>query len=163
MIVQGFRKKDGSTCDKPATVRRESVRPRALPEPKSRSEACIQQHPDIEQTLEKLARQLARCEINPLSAAIQKIFVAKLQEATARQILLGHKAIWKRAPRASIQSQLRVAHPAKLPAAMQTSPARHGSPMMRFWLSATQMRGVTSTRSKARFIASRFLIYLSRP
>jgi hypothetical protein len=96
VIVQGFRKKDGSTCDKPATVRRESVRPRALPEPKSRSEACIQQHPDIEQTLEKLARQLARCEINPLSAAIQKIFVAKLQEATPRQIVLGHKAIWKR-------------------------------------------------------------------
>jgi hypothetical protein len=89
VIVQGFRKKDGSTCNKTAMVRRERVRPRA-------SEAIMQQYPNIEQMMEKLARQLARCEINPRSTAIQQIFAAKLQEATAPQILLDHKAIWKR-------------------------------------------------------------------
>jgi hypothetical protein len=56
----------------------------------------MQQHPDIEQTTEKLACQLARCEINPHSAAIQQMLAAKVREATTCQILLGHKAIWKR-------------------------------------------------------------------
>jgi hypothetical protein len=56
----------------------------------------MQQHPDIEQTMEKLARQLARCELDHRSTVIQQMFATKLQEATDRQNSLGHKAIWKR-------------------------------------------------------------------
>jgi hypothetical protein len=73
VIVHGYKdKKNGSTSNKTATVRKESVKSKVQPAPKSRAEAIMQQHPEIEQAMEKLARQLAKCELRPRSTSIQK-------------------------------------------------------------------------------------------
>jgi metal-responsive CopG/Arc/MetJ family transcriptional regulator len=96
VIVNGYRDKNGSTSNKTTTVRKESVRSKAQTAPRSRAEAIMQQHPEIEKTLQKFARQLATCELNPRSTSIQQIFVTALQDATARQIAKGNKANWKR-------------------------------------------------------------------
>jgi hypothetical protein len=96
VIVQGYKETDGSTCNRATTVRKTSVRPRAQAAPRSRAEAIMQQHPEIEQTMEKLARQLAKCELSTRSASILHIFATKLQDATARQIAMGNRATWKR-------------------------------------------------------------------
>jgi hypothetical protein len=98
VIVSGYKdkKKGGSRFDKKKTVRKESVRSKLEPAPRSRAEAILQQHPEIEQTMEKLARQLAKCELSPSSASILQIFAMKLQDATARQIAMGNRAIWKK-------------------------------------------------------------------
>ena len=97
VIVHEYKdKKNGSTSNKTATVRKESVKSKVQPAPKSRAEAIMQQHPEIEQAMEKLARQLAKCELRPRSTAIQNIFATKLQDATARQIAMGNRATWKR-------------------------------------------------------------------
>jgi hypothetical protein len=57
----------------------------------------MQQHPEIKQAMEKLARRLAKCELRPRSASIQKYFTTKLQDAAARcQIAMGNRATWKR-------------------------------------------------------------------
>jgi hypothetical protein len=97
VIVHGYKdKRNGSTSNKTTTVRKESVSSKVQPAPKSRAEAIMQQHPEIEQAMEKLARQLAKCELRPRSTAIQNIFATKLQDATARQIAMGNRATWKR-------------------------------------------------------------------
>jgi hypothetical protein len=96
VIVQGYKETDGSTCNRATTVRKTSVRPRAQAAPQSRAEAIMQQHLEIEGTMEKLARQLAQCELSPRSLALKKIFDTKLLDATAHQIALGSKANWKR-------------------------------------------------------------------
>jgi hypothetical protein len=97
VIVHGYKdKKNGSTSNKTATVRKESVKSKVQPAPKSRAEAIMQQHPEIEQAMEKLARQLAKCELRPRSTSIQKKIATKLQDATTRQIAMGNRATWKR-------------------------------------------------------------------
>jgi hypothetical protein len=97
VIVNGYKdKKTGVTTNKATTVRTESVRVKAQPAPNSRAEAIMQQHPEIEQTMEKLARQLAKCDLSPLSTSILQIFATKLQEESARQIAMGNRATWKR-------------------------------------------------------------------
>jgi hypothetical protein len=96
VIVNAYKRKDGSTYNKRTMVRKTSVRPRAQPAPRNRAEDIMQQHPDIEETMEKLARQLAKCELGPRPRSIQAILFTKLQDATARQIALGSKATWKR-------------------------------------------------------------------
>jgi hypothetical protein len=96
VIVNGYKEKNGATSNKTTTVRKESVRPKDQTAPRSRAEAIMQQHPDIEQTMEKLARQLAKCELNPRSTSIQQMFATALQDATARQIAMGNTATWKR-------------------------------------------------------------------
>jgi hypothetical protein len=57
VIVNGYKdKKNGSTSNnKTTTVRKDSVSSKAQPAPRSRAEAIMQQHPEIEQTMEKLA------------------------------------------------------------------------------------------------------------
>jgi hypothetical protein len=56
VIVNGYKdKKNGSTSNKTTTVRKESVSSKAQPAPRSRTEASMQQHPEIDQTMEKLA------------------------------------------------------------------------------------------------------------
>jgi hypothetical protein len=97
VIVHGYKdKKNGSTSNKTTVVRKTSVSSKAQPAPQSRAEAIMQQHPEIEQTMEKLARQLAKCELSTRSASILHIFATKLQDATARQIAMGNRATWKR-------------------------------------------------------------------
>ena len=97
VVVNGYKdKRSRSASNKSTTVRKESVRLMAQPAPQSRAEAIMQQHPEIEQTMEKLARQLAKCELSPRSASMHKIFARKLQDATARQIAMGDRATWKK-------------------------------------------------------------------
>jgi hypothetical protein len=96
VIVHGYKdKKNGSTSNKTTTVRKESVSSKVQPAPKSRAEAIMQKHLEIKQAMEKLARQLAKCELSPRSASIQKCFTTKLQDATAGQIAMGNRATWK--------------------------------------------------------------------
>jgi hypothetical protein len=97
VIVHGYKdKRNGSTSNKTTSVRKESVSSKVQPAPKSGAEAIMQQHQEIEQVMEKLARQLAKCELRPPSTAIQKHFATKLQDATVRQIAMGNRAIWKK-------------------------------------------------------------------
>jgi hypothetical protein len=96
VIVSGYKSVNGGTHDRITKVRKESVRDRILPPANSKSEAIMQQHPEIEQTMEKLCRQLAKCDINPRSNSIKEVFGRKLLEAVAKQIALGNKATWKR-------------------------------------------------------------------
>jgi hypothetical protein len=59
VIVHGYKdKKNGSTSNKTITLRKECVSSKVQPAPKSRAEAIMQQHPEIEQAMEKLARHL---------------------------------------------------------------------------------------------------------
>jgi hypothetical protein len=55
----------------------------------------MQQHPKIEQMLEKLCRQLAKCDVSRGGSSIQAVFQTKLQEAVAKQMTLGADAEWK--------------------------------------------------------------------
>jgi hypothetical protein len=85
VIVSGFKKKDGSTCNKRATVRKMSACPSAILSPQPYSEAIMQQHPNIKQMMVKLCRQLAKCELNAHSNLILEIFSEKLQDVVVRQ------------------------------------------------------------------------------
>jgi hypothetical protein len=97
VIVHAFKKKDGSTVDKATTVRKTSVGPADIAHPTSYAEAVMQQHPKIDQMMEKLCRQLAKCEMVDTSEySVLLMFSAKLQAAVARQLSLGGDAEWKR-------------------------------------------------------------------
>jgi hypothetical protein len=97
VMLDGFYKHpDGRTRNKTTSVMKEHVGSKDLQLPGSRAEAIMQQHSDIEQMMVKLARQLAKCELNPRSNSIQQIFAKKLQDATARQTAMGSKATYKR-------------------------------------------------------------------
>jgi hypothetical protein len=62
--------------------------------PKTYEEAVLQQHPDIESLMEKLATELAKCNLSPSSVTIHEIVEIKLREARAAQALKGNKATW---------------------------------------------------------------------
>lgn len=96
VIVHGFKKKDGSMVDKAATVRKSSVRPAAIQPPLSYAEAIMQQHPKIDQMMDKLCRQLAKCEMSTTDNSIHTVFAIKLHLAVAKQVALGGDAEWKR-------------------------------------------------------------------
>ena len=95
VIVNAFKKRSGGTVDKSATIRKSSLRPAKIPAPASYGEAIMQQHPKIEQMLEKLCRQLAKCEVGRGGSSIQVVFATKLQEAVAKQLALAGDAEWK--------------------------------------------------------------------
>jgi hypothetical protein len=96
VIVHGFKRKDGSTADKAATVRKSSVRSADIQLPNSYAEAIMQQHLKIDQMMDKLCRQLAKCEMSTTDASIHTLFATKLQAAVAKQVALGGDAEWKR-------------------------------------------------------------------
>jgi hypothetical protein len=96
VIVHAFKKKDGSTIDKAATVRKSSVCPADIPEPTSYAQAIMQQHPKIDQLMEKLCHQLAKCEMSTSNNSVLTVFSTKPQAAVARQLSLGGDAEWKR-------------------------------------------------------------------
>jgi hypothetical protein len=97
VVVKSFKKKDGSTIDLATTVRKTSVRRPALETPPaSYAEAIMQQHPKVEQLLDKLCKQLAKCELSISDTSILTVIAAKLQAAMAAQIALGSDAEWKR-------------------------------------------------------------------
>jgi hypothetical protein len=96
VIVHGFKRKDGSTVDKAATVRKSSVCLAAIRPPMSYAEAIMQQHLKIDQMMDKLCRQLAKCELSTTDASIHTLFATKLQAAVAKQVALGGDAEWKR-------------------------------------------------------------------
>jgi hypothetical protein len=109
VIVHAFKKKDGSTVDKATTVRRTSVRSADISTPTSYAEAVMQQHPKIDHAMEKLCRQLAKCEMSDLGTSeysVLLMFTAKLQGAVAKQLSLGGDAEWKRVRYAPGSEQL---------------------------------------------------------
>jgi hypothetical protein len=60
-------------------VRKESARSKDQPELKSRANAIMQQHPEIKKMIEKLACQLAKCELSSSSTEIKQSFATKDQ------------------------------------------------------------------------------------
>jgi hypothetical protein len=95
VIVQDYKKPDGTTHNKETKVRKTSVRPRQLTSPRCFEEAVFQQHPDIEDQMEKLCKALIQCEIDRSSTMIQQIFARKLVKAGDKQSQLGNKAVWR--------------------------------------------------------------------
>ena len=63
--------------------------------PDSYEEAALQQHPDIDLLMSKLARELARCHIGSDSNKMKKLFAAKLVHAESEQFHLGNRATWR--------------------------------------------------------------------
>ena len=66
--------------------------------PSTLEEACLQQHPDIERMMDKLAEKLAMCSVTP-SDRLAVIFMEKLQKANAKQSKKGNKALWHKVMR----------------------------------------------------------------
>jgi hypothetical protein len=60
VIVSGYKRDNGGTQDKITKVQKEIVHNRILPQANLKSEAIIQQHPEIKQMMGKLCRRLAR-------------------------------------------------------------------------------------------------------
>ena len=60
--------------------------------PKSFAEAVVQQHPDIEEMMDKLCREIAKCGLSPTDPALETILSKKLTEAALLQNSAGHKA-----------------------------------------------------------------------
>jgi hypothetical protein len=96
VIGHKFKRKDGSTVDKAATVRKSSVHSAAIQPAMSHAEAIMQQHPKIDQMMNKLCRQLAKCEMSTSDTLIQMAFGTKLKAAVEKQVALGADAEWKR-------------------------------------------------------------------
>jgi hypothetical protein len=67
-------------------VNKESVAaPRDEMAPSSYAEALLQQHPDLEEKMDILCRELAKCKIQKDAAGIYKILNRKIEEAIKRQ------------------------------------------------------------------------------
>jgi hypothetical protein len=56
----------------------------------------MQQHLKIDQMMDKLCRQLAKCDMSTADASIHTAFATKLHAAVAKQAALGGDAEWKR-------------------------------------------------------------------
>ncbi len=65
--------------------------------PASYEEAVLQQIPEIEALMDKLARELAKChvEVKDSSAPILEIMGLKIRDAMAKQVRKGSKATWR--------------------------------------------------------------------
>jgi hypothetical protein len=94
VIVHSFKKKDGSVVDKATTVRKTSIRPAVIQAPTSYAEAILQQHPKIEQMLDKLCTKLAKCEAGNSGNSLHEVFHKKMLAAIAKQNALGADAEW---------------------------------------------------------------------
>ena len=66
--------------------------------PASLEEACLQQHPDINRMMDKLAEKLAMCSVTP-TELLANIFMDKVQKANAKQVNKGNKALWHKVNR----------------------------------------------------------------
>ncbi len=75
----------------------DNVGPAEMPEPTSYAEALLQQHIDIEATMNTLARQLATCSIQDgnTQGEISLIFTKKLHDAIIKQEKKGPKARYR--------------------------------------------------------------------
>ena len=87
-IVQ---KRDGGL--KRVRVNQTSVASRRA-EPTTFLEAAIQQHPDLDIAMDKLAGLLAKCSINH-SPELAEMFKERVEDAFIRQHQNGDKATWK--------------------------------------------------------------------
>jgi hypothetical protein len=76
---------------KNAKVMKINIAPLHRPSPSSYAEAVIQQNPDIEDTLEKLCRNLAMCDIKKDGKGIMEVISNSLEQATEEQRKLGYK------------------------------------------------------------------------
>ena len=69
-----------------------------LEEPSSYEEAILDQHPDIDEALDKVMAELAKCKISTImgdSDEITRILLEKLELAQAHQRAKGNKAMWR--------------------------------------------------------------------
>jgi hypothetical protein len=87
----------GDEKTKETIVNRESI---AAPytQPGTFEEAALQQHPDIESMMDKLVRQLAKCNVGSTDVSVQTIastFFNKMVKARTKQVELGKKATWR--------------------------------------------------------------------
>jgi hypothetical protein len=69
--------------------------------PTSYEQALLEQHPDIEILMEKLATELARCEISGRAGTgaadgVLAMLKSKIKKAYNKQTLLGHHALWRK-------------------------------------------------------------------
>jgi hypothetical protein len=61
----------------------------------SHEEAILDQNPDIDGLMDRLAGLLAKCEIQNDSEKLARIFIHRINEANERQDELGHRATWR--------------------------------------------------------------------
>jgi hypothetical protein len=94
VIVNGFKKKDGTAVDRPTKVRKDSVRKRHMDAPNSYEEAVIQQVHEVEAKMCALCKILAKCGINAGSTNIQDLFKLKLQEAVVPRKISYAAPVW---------------------------------------------------------------------
>lgn len=66
---------------------------RALVEPSTFEDACLQQHPEIDRMMDKLAERLAMCSVVPTDH-LGTVFLKKLHKANTKQFNKGKKALW---------------------------------------------------------------------
>jgi hypothetical protein len=86
-------REDGAIITK---VKKESVKVIANDTiPVTAEEAVLNQHPDVEEAMDKLVAKLARCWIRPESTDIHRIFQNKLAEAWSAQTAKGGNALWR--------------------------------------------------------------------
>jgi hypothetical protein len=89
-------KPDGSAFKEYHTkVRHESLRTGNVPTPTTFEEAILQQHPDIEQMIDKLAKELARCHLAHTSQPMLAIINLKLSKHINAQSSKGNTASWR--------------------------------------------------------------------
>ena len=95
VIVHRVKKKDGSVVDTATKVKKSSVAFTDPGPPQTFAEAILRQQPKIEQTMNKLCRQLAMCGLGGDDVAIHYIFTLKLRAAAQEQYDKGSDAVWK--------------------------------------------------------------------
>jgi len=96
VIVHNVNNSKGIAVDIGTTVRKSSVvfYEHESGKPMSYFAAVCQQHPKIEQNMEKLCKQLAMCEVSAVDNDMLKMFVQKMEEASMAQIEKGSDALW---------------------------------------------------------------------
>ena len=72
----------------------------AVPQPRNYEEAMLDQHPDIDKLMTKLARKIAQCERSQGEGdggnVLGLIFLARVKKVKVRQEKKGRKALWRR-------------------------------------------------------------------
>ena len=95
MIVQLGQEESGPT--KSTHVKKDSVKHVSQEETAHNSyfEATLEQNPDIEGLMDKLAMMLVKCHVDSTTQDLHRVFTQKLQEAENNQLALGNKATWR--------------------------------------------------------------------
>jgi hypothetical protein len=79
--------------EKGVCVNNGNVGPPLAP-PKDFVDALLQQHPVIDQALNKVCKMFAKCQLNGSEEALQKKILERMAAAYAQQLAEGEKATW---------------------------------------------------------------------